>query len=91
MKLSRWPDDLERYYLLSNERQRGRARVWLAAEGYRPIAAALTGRLPLLDIRHHIVGVPGRAGWVRRIVAPIRRYRGRSGLCTVVTRRGYLW
>jgi hypothetical protein len=38
--LSRWPDELERYYLLSNERQRGRARAWLAAEGYRPVAAA---------------------------------------------------
>lgn len=34
--LSRWPAQLERYYLLSNERQRGRARAWLAAAGYRP-------------------------------------------------------
>jgi hypothetical protein len=33
--LSRWPEEFERYYLLSNERQRGRARAWLAAEGYR--------------------------------------------------------
>jgi hypothetical protein len=33
--LSRWPEEFERYYLLSNERQRGRAREWLAAEGYR--------------------------------------------------------
>jgi hypothetical protein len=34
--LSRWPHELQRYYLLSNERQRGRARAWLAAEGFRP-------------------------------------------------------
>ena len=38
--LSRWPQQLERYYLLSNERQRGRARAWLAAEGFRPAGAA---------------------------------------------------
>jgi len=34
--LSRWPQELQRYYLLSNERQRGRARAWLTAEGFRP-------------------------------------------------------
>jgi hypothetical protein len=38
--LSRWPQELQRYYLLSNERQRGRARAWLAAEGFRPGSAA---------------------------------------------------
>ena len=38
--LSCWPHDLQRYYLLSNERQRGRARAWLAAEGFRPAGAA---------------------------------------------------
>jgi hypothetical protein len=38
--LSRWPEVLERYYLLSNERQRGRARAWLAAAGYRPASVA---------------------------------------------------
>ena len=38
--LSRWPQELQRYYLLSNERQRGRARAWLAAEGLRPAGAA---------------------------------------------------
>jgi Uncharacterised protein family (UPF0158) len=38
--LSRWPQELQRYYLLSNERQRGRARAWLAAEGYRPAGTA---------------------------------------------------
>jgi len=37
--LSRWPDELERYYQLSSERQRGRARMWLACEGYRPTGA----------------------------------------------------
>jgi hypothetical protein len=38
--LSRRPEEFERYCLLSNERQRGRARAWLAAEGYRPARAA---------------------------------------------------
>ena len=38
--LSRWPQELKRYYLLSNERHRGRARAWLAAEGFRPAGAA---------------------------------------------------
>ena len=40
--LSRWPDELERYYQLSNERQRGRGRWWLAGEGYRPAKAPLS-------------------------------------------------
>ncbi|MBO0863655.1 MAG: hypothetical protein J2P16_01095 [Mycobacterium sp.] len=35
--LSRWPEQLERYQRFSDERQRGRARAWLAAEGYRPV------------------------------------------------------
>jgi hypothetical protein len=34
--LACWPDDLERWYAFSNERQRGRARAWLAAAGYSP-------------------------------------------------------
>jgi hypothetical protein len=34
--LSRWPDELQRYFLWSSERKRGRARAWLAAAGYRP-------------------------------------------------------
>jgi Uncharacterised protein family (UPF0158) len=38
--LARWPHELERYYMLSNERQRGRARAWLAGKGYRPAGAA---------------------------------------------------
>jgi Uncharacterised protein family (UPF0158) len=39
--LSRWPDELARYLLLRDERQRGRARAWLAAKGYRPASTAL--------------------------------------------------
>ena len=38
--LSRWPEELHRYFLFSGERQRGRARAWLAAAGYRPVSAA---------------------------------------------------
>jgi hypothetical protein len=37
--LSRWPSELQRYFLLSEERQRGRARAWLATQGYRPSRA----------------------------------------------------
>jgi hypothetical protein len=32
--LARWPDELDRWYRVSNERERGRARAWLAAEGF---------------------------------------------------------
>ena len=32
--LSRWPNELERWSAFSEERQRGRARAWLAAAGY---------------------------------------------------------
>ena len=34
-ELARWPSELERWHALSDERQRGRARSWLAASGYR--------------------------------------------------------
>lgn len=34
--LPRWPDLLERWYAFSDDRPRGRARAWLAAEGYTP-------------------------------------------------------
>ena len=34
-ELARWPGELERWQALSEERQRGRARSWLAAAGYR--------------------------------------------------------
>ena len=33
-QLSRWPQLLEQWYAFSEDRQRGRARAWLAAEGY---------------------------------------------------------
>lgn len=32
--LERWPDELDRWYVFSGDRQRGRARDWLAAAGY---------------------------------------------------------
>ncbi|MFZ0832367.1 MAG: UPF0158 family protein [Mycobacterium sp.] len=35
--LSRWPLEFQRYNQLSSERQRGRARAWLASEGFRPV------------------------------------------------------
>jgi Uncharacterised protein family (UPF0158) len=35
--LSRWPEQFNSYYQLSSERQRGRARAWLASEGFRPV------------------------------------------------------
>jgi Uncharacterised protein family (UPF0158) len=38
--LSRWPEELSRYVIFRDERQRGRARAWLVAEGYRPASAA---------------------------------------------------
>ena len=34
-ELVRWPGELERWHAFSEERQRGRARSWLAAAGYR--------------------------------------------------------
>jgi hypothetical protein len=34
-ELARWPGELERWHAMSEERQRGRARSWLAAAGYR--------------------------------------------------------
>lgn len=33
--LARWPGELERWFVFSEDRQRGRARAWLAMEGYR--------------------------------------------------------
>ena len=35
--LSRWPGELDRWYGFSDDRQRGRARVWLADQGYRSL------------------------------------------------------
>ena len=37
-QLARWPELLDQWYAFSEDRQRGRARAWLAAEGYAPIA-----------------------------------------------------
>lgn len=34
--LARWPGELERWFAFSEDRQRGRARAWLAGAGYRP-------------------------------------------------------
>src|ERR1700752_785019 len=34
-ELARWPGELERWHTFSEERQRGRARSWLAAAGYQ--------------------------------------------------------
>jgi hypothetical protein len=34
-ELARWPGEHERWHAFSEERQRGRARSWLAAAGYR--------------------------------------------------------
>jgi hypothetical protein len=38
-ELARWPGELERWHALSDERQRGRARSWLAAAGYHVLSA----------------------------------------------------
>ena len=37
-ELACWPGELERWHALCEERQRGRARSWLAAAGYRVLA-----------------------------------------------------
>jgi hypothetical protein len=37
--LSQWPDELTRYFAIRDERERGRARAWLAEQGYRPVWA----------------------------------------------------
>lgn len=39
-QLTQWPELQRRWYAYSADRQRGRARAWLAAEGYAPSAAA---------------------------------------------------
>jgi hypothetical protein len=44
--LSRWPGQLERWQAFSDERQRGRARSWLAAEGYRVASGRPFGGQP---------------------------------------------
>jgi hypothetical protein len=42
-ELTRWPDLQDRWYVYSAERRRGRARAWLAAEGFTPAALAADG------------------------------------------------
>jgi hypothetical protein len=42
-ELARWPDLHDRWYLYSAERRRGRARAWLAAEGFTPALPAAVG------------------------------------------------
>jgi hypothetical protein len=37
--LARWPGELDRWYGYAEDRQRGRARAWLAEAGYRPTRA----------------------------------------------------
>jgi hypothetical protein len=36
------PDELDRWFAFSEERQRGRARIWLADAGYKPLTAPTT-------------------------------------------------
>jgi hypothetical protein len=40
--LARWPDELERWYVFSEERQRGRARAWFARRRLLPSTAHRT-------------------------------------------------
>jgi Uncharacterised protein family (UPF0158) len=42
--LGRWPGELERWYVFTEERQRGRARSWLTAAGYRVQPASHASR-----------------------------------------------
>ena len=42
-ELTRWPDIEDRWYVYSAERRRGRARAWLAAEGFTPALPAAVG------------------------------------------------
>jgi hypothetical protein len=43
VRLARWPELSDQWYAFSEDRHRGRARAWLAAEGYTPVAG---GRRP---------------------------------------------
>ena len=42
-ELTRWSDLRDRWYVYSAERRRGRARAWLAAEGFTPALPAADG------------------------------------------------
>jgi Uncharacterised protein family (UPF0158) len=62
-ELARWPGELERWHAFSEERQRGRARSWLAASGYRvlPSTAAIRENGPLACYQPERGTSPGRA------------------------------
>lgn len=42
-EMTGWPDLQDRWYVYSAERRRGRARAWLAAEGFTPAVPAADG------------------------------------------------
>jgi hypothetical protein len=42
--LDRWPQDKERFFAFSEERQRGRARTWLAVAGIAAVPTAFSDR-----------------------------------------------
>ena len=44
--LARWSDELDRWYAFSEDRQRGRARAWLADAGYRVAPLSTPRREP---------------------------------------------
>jgi hypothetical protein len=44
--LARWPHELDRWYAFSEDRQRGRARAWLADAGYRVAPLSTRRREP---------------------------------------------
>jgi len=41
--IHRWPDELDRWLAFADDRQRGRARAWLADAGYQPAVRATPG------------------------------------------------
>ncbi len=43
-ELTRWPDLQDRWYAFSADRRRGRARAWLAVEGFTPAAPTAADR-----------------------------------------------
>ncbi len=40
-----WPDEPDRWHAFTDDRQRGRARAWLADAGYQPAVRATPGSL----------------------------------------------
>ena len=41
--IRRWPDELDRWYAFTDDRQGGRARAWRADAGYQPAVRATPG------------------------------------------------